>query len=212
MGESHVKYPGSGTSALMLIALSAALVIATAGRADAQSLRGSTASVNRMHRYATSHSLAFHRNASAVSAAVSSGRLVRLRASSDLGIASISHPYVRPTTDLFVRRLASQYRDACGERLVVTGATRPLSVRLSNASPRSVHPTGIALDLRRPTGRCLTWLRNTLLSLEKQGVIEATEERRPPHFHVVVFETKYRGYLASRGIATGRSAAAGGGQ
>ena len=207
----HVKSAVSITRAVTLAALPAALII-VAGRADAQSLRGSTASVTRMHRYATSHSLAFHRNASAVSAAAAAGRLVRLRSSSDLGIASISHPYVRPTTDLFVRRLASQYREACGQRLVVTGATRPLSVRLANGSPRSVHPTGIAVDLRRPTGKCLTWLRKTLLSLEKQGVIEATEERRPPHFHVVVFETKYRGYLAARGVATGRSAAAGGGQ
>ena len=192
---------------LGLVALSA-----VTEQALAQSLRGSAASVRRMHRYATSHSLPFHRNASAVSRAAAAGKLVRLRPNADLAIASISHPYVRPTADLFVRRLATQYRDACGQKLVVTGATRPLSVRLANSSPRSVHPTGIALDLRRPAGKCLTWLRRTLLQLERNGVIEATEERRPPHFHVVVFETTYRRYLADRGIATGARAAAGGGE
>ena len=207
-----MKYAVSSARVLAIAALSAASLTAAAERADAQSLRGSRASVSRMHRYATSNSLPFHRNASAVSAAAAAGRLVRLRPSSDLGIASISHPYVRPTTDVFIRRLASQYRDACGQKLVVTGATRPLSVRLANASPRSVHPTGIAIDLRRPTGKCLVWLRSTLLSLEKRGVIEATEERRPPHFHVVVFESTYRRYLADRGVSTTRTTAAGGGQ
>ena len=207
-----MKYAVTSARALAIAALSAASLIAVADRADAQSLRGSRSSVSRMHRYATSNSLPFHRNASAVKAAAASGKLVRLRRNQDLDIASISHPYVRPTTDVFIRRLASQYRDACGQKLVVTGATRPLSVRLANGSPRSVHPTGIALDLRRPTGKCLVWLRNTLLSLEKRGVIEATEERRPPHFHVVVFETSYRRYLADRGISTSRTTAAGGGQ
>ena len=207
-----MKHAVSSARVLAIAAMSAVSLTASAHRADAQSLRGSSASVSRMHRYATSNSLPFHRNASAVSAAAAAGRLVRLRPNADLGIASISHPYVRPTTDLFIRRLASQYRDACGQKLVVTGATRPLSVRLANSSPRSVHPTGIAIDLRRPTGRCLTWLRGTLLSLEKRGVIEATEERRPPHFHVVVFESTYRRYLADRGISTSRNTAAGGGQ
>ena len=207
-----MKSAASSARGLALAALTAASLFAIADRADAQSLRGSSASVSRMHRYAKSNALPFHRNASAVSAAAAAGKLVRLRSSSDLGISSISHPYVRPTTDLFIRRLASQYRDACGQKLVVTGATRPLSVKLANGSPRSVHPTGIAIDLRRPTGKCLTWLRRTLLSLERGGVIEATEERRPPHFHVVVFESTYRRYLADRGISTTRTTAAGGGQ
>jgi hypothetical protein len=82
----------------------------------------------------------------------------------------------------------------------VTSATRPSSMRLANAADRSVHPTGMALDLRRPTHpRCLAWLRETLLHLERQGVIEATEERRPPHFHVAVFPRPYRRYVDARG-------------
>ena len=186
-----------------------ALVSATHA-AHAQSLRGSRASVSRMHRYATAHDLRFLRNGPAVRSAAKQGALVRLSAGGGLGIGAVAHPYLRPATATFVRRLAAQYHAACGERLVVTGATRPLSVRLANASARSVHPTGIAVDLRRPRGKCLTWLRSTLLSLEGRGVIEATEERSPPHFHVVVFEVPYRRYLSQRGIALGRSAQAGG--
>lgn len=205
-----MRYVALRTLATVL-ATAAPLVAVTAASADAQSLRGSQASVRRMHRYATAHELQFHRSSKTVQSAAATGKLVRLRPTADMDVASISHPYVRPTTSLFIRRLAAQYRSACGQRLVVTGATRPLSVRLANGSPRSVHPTGIALDLRRPKGKCLTWLRNSLLSLERKGVIEATEERRPPHFHVVVFEVPYRQYLADRGVVTSRNAGASGG-
>lgn len=195
--------------ARLAIGATALLTLATvASTAQAQSLRGSRASVSRMHTYATAHDLRFLRNGTAVRSAASRGALVRLRAGGGLGIAAVAHPYLRPATATFVRRLAGQYHAACGERLVVTGATRPLSVRLANASSRSVHPTGIAVDLRRPTGKCLTWLRRTLLTLEGRGVIEATEERRPPHFHVVVFEVPYRKYLAQRGVTIGTSAQA----
>jgi nucleoid-associated protein YgaU len=60
----------------------------------------------------------------------------------------------------------------------------------------------MAVDLRRPHGACLGWLRRTLRSLEARGVIEATEEHYPPHFHVAVYPQRYRGYLASRGLPT----------
>jgi hypothetical protein len=79
---------------------------------------------------------------------------------------------------------------------VVTGAVRPATRQPWNASDRSVHPTGIAVDLRKPTNtRCRTWLRNTLLSLERARVIEATEEYGPPHFHVAVYPTPYTQYV-----------------
>jgi nucleoid-associated protein YgaU len=46
----------------------------------------------------------------------------------------------------------------------------------------------MAVDLRKPTGTCLVWLRQTLLVEERQGTIEATEERRPAHFHIAVLD------------------------
>ena len=73
-----------------------------------------------------------------------------------------------------------------------------MSRKLANASSLSVHPTGIAVDLRRPSGRCLTWLRRTLLAAERRGEIEATEERRPPHFHVAVLPSRYEKVAAAR--------------
>lgn len=180
-----------------------------AGQPAAQSLRGSPASIDRMYDQARSHDLTFHRTAAGVRLAVDRGELVRLSGNADYRLVGVSHPYVLPSAKTFVERLAAQYRAACGEKLVVTSATRPLSLRLANSTDRSVHPTGMAVDLRRPTEpRCLSWLRETLLHVERAGVAEATEERRPPHFHVAVFPAPYRRYVQARGGSVPAAAAA----
>ena len=177
-----------------LIAASLA-VVSLAGSvrpAFAQSLRGSNASVKLMHRSAVRRGLDFYETSSQVRRAVARGELVPLRSNGNYAVSNVRTPYVRPATRAFVTDLAARYRRACGTRLVVTSATRPMSRRMANGSALSVHPTGMAIDLRRPTGRCLTWLRRTLLASERQGVIEATEERRPPHFHVAVLSARYQ--------------------
>jgi hypothetical protein len=40
------------------------------------------------------------------------------------------------------------------------------------------------------------WLRDVLRSLVARGVIEATEEHHPAHFHVAVFGPRYQAYVA----------------
>ena len=45
----------------------------------------------------------------------------------------------------------------------------------------------MALDLRAPGGSCRSWMRRELLAYERRGVVDATEERHPAHFHVVVY-------------------------
>jgi nucleoid-associated protein YgaU len=177
--------------------------ILAASTAESQTLRGSRASVDRIHRQALNHSLHFYESPAAVRKGVSDGRLVRLRGNADYHLASVSYPYVLPATELFVARLARQYRAACGEKLVVTSAMRPRSFRLVNSVDKSVHPTGMAIDLRRPANaRCLAWLRRTLLALDGNGVIEAVEERNPPHFHVAVFPNPYERYVRAQGGRT----------
>jgi hypothetical protein len=127
------------------------------------------------------------------------GYLVRLGASSDYVTHEVSFPYVTRTTLTFVQRFAAQYHRGCGEKLIITSAVRPESMQPSNSSDYSVHPAGIAVDLRKPTsGRCLRWLRRNLLIIERRGDIEATEEHHPAHFHVVVIPESYKEYLASR--------------
>lgn len=176
--------------------------------AAAQSLRGSPASIDRMYRQARANDLAFYETSRGVRSAVEAGKLVALTGNPDYRLKDVSQPYVLPATRTFVQRIATQYRERCGEELVITSGTRPQSMRLANSTSKTVHPTGMAIDLRKPTGsRCLAWLRRTLSSLEAEGVLEATEERNPPHFHVAVFPDRYSRYV-SRGGRTVRVASA----
>jgi len=166
--------------------------------AEAQSLRGSNASVRRMYVQAKREQLYFYETPTGVRNAARKGRLVALPRNGDVTVGPVRYPYVQPQTRTFLLRLGAQYRAACGERLVVTSAARPATRQPANATRSSVHPTGMAVDLRKPKGRCLRWLRSTLLELEGAGLIEATEEYGPPHFHVAVFPTPYGRYVAAR--------------
>lgn len=180
-------------------ALLAGSALAAAPAAGAQSLRGSRHAVRRVWHYAHRHDYAFARTSRGVRRAVHDGTLVRLHPNGDYELHEVSFPYTTPATRRFVTRLAAQYHAYCGEPLVVTSAVRPTSVQPANASEYSVHPTGIAVDLRRPEStRCAAWLRRNLLILEKRGVLDATEEHHPAHFHVAVYAAAYREYLASR--------------
>jgi hypothetical protein len=166
----------------------------------AQSLLGSRESLLRQNEEARVHDFTYLRTSSDVRDFASRGLLVRLGGNSDYQLAreSVSFPYARPEVKLFIERIGSQYRDACGEPLVVTSLTRPITRQPANASALSVHPTGMAADLRRSSrASCRQWLESTLLSLEGQGVIEATREQWPPHYHVAVFPEPFMRYIGS---------------
>lgn len=169
--------------------------------AQAQSLAGSKASMVRQSLVARQHDYSYLRTSSQVHEFARRGLLVRLSGNSDYRVADVSFPYARPQVKTFVERLAKQYRNACGERLVITSLTRPTTRQPRNASPLSVHPTGMALDLRR-SGRpaCRAFLEKTLLTLEGRDVLEATRENHPPHYHVSLFPEPYMRYLAAKGV------------
>jgi LysM repeat protein len=173
---------------------------AASGGLDAQALlRGSQASVERMYSFAVAHDFDFHSTAASVRTAASGGKLVQLASSTtDYELYNVQYPFVMPTVKLFVERLAAQYRAACKQKLVVTSASRPTNMRVRNASDLSVHSTGMAVDIRstKIPAACRNWLRKTLESMERSGVIEATEERKVPHFHVAVFPAPYSNYVA----------------
>lgn len=171
--------------------------------APAQSLRGSRASLDLQNRVARQHDFTYISTTSQVQWFADRGYLVRVRSGPGVVLKRMSHPYARPEAALFISRLGRQYRAACGEDLVVTSLTRPTTRQPRNASPRSVHPTGIAMDLRRSTTRaCRSWLESVLLRLEGAGVLEATYERRPPHYHVALFPTQYAAYVERNREAT----------
>ncbi|MFH1765359.1 MAG: DUF5715 family protein [Gemmatimonadota bacterium] len=161
-----------------------------------QSLSGSTASLDRQERAAQLHDFTYIASPGEVERFVKSGYLVQVRANRDFDLNGVSYPFVRPDTRTFILRLAGQYRGACGEKLVVTSMTRPLSRQPRNASSRSVHPTGMAVDVRRSNSQaCRSWLESTLLSLEGAGVLEATRESYPPHYHIALFPEPYARYV-----------------
>ncbi len=169
-----------------------------AASAAAQSLRGSSVSLDRQNSAAKAHDYTYIDTGSRVKYFAEKGWLVRIRPNQDYDLHAVSYPYARSEVSLFVRRLASQYRAACGEKLVVTSLTRPTTRQPRNASARSVHPTGMAVDLRYSSNRnCRNWLEGVLLDLENTGVLEATRERYPAHYHVAVFPNSYAQYVGT---------------
>lgn len=178
----------------------AASLLAAALPGAAQSLRGSKESLLRQNRGAQAHRYSYLKTSGSVKRFAQQGRLVRLKGSSHYKLDDeVSFPYARPEVKQFVERLSSQYYQACGERLVVTSLTRPITRQPRNASHLSVHPTGMAVDLRWSWHKsCRNWLEKTLLSMEQKDVVEATREYWPPHYHVTVFPTPYLRYLASQ--------------
>ncbi|MGI9038778.1 MAG: DUF5715 family protein [Gemmatimonadota bacterium] len=164
----------------------------------AQSLHGAPGTIERQNAAAEAHDFTFLVTPAQVYKFVDAGYLISVPGNADYRVKRIGFPYARPEVEMFVRRLGKQYRAACGERLVVTSLTRPTTRQPRNASSRSVHPTGMAVDLRR-SGKdsCRQWLESVLLLLEGQGVIEAVREKRPPHYHVAVFPKPYRAYVDS---------------
>jgi len=186
-----------GSVTVLALAFMAAFF--TPAHSHAQSLKGSKKSIDLQNQVATQHDFTFINTTSQAKRFVELGYLVHVKSNGDYKVNPISHPYARPEVELFVSRLGRQYRNACGEQLVITSLTRPTSRQPRNASSRSVHPTGMAMDVRRSNSRaCRSWLEKVLLSLEGAGVLEATRERNPPHYHVALFPKQYASYVDRR--------------
>ncbi len=200
---SNSSSPRRGRNAalsLLAIATTCAAPLLEAPLLEGQSLMGSHESLLRQNEEAREHDFTYLRTSEDVRSYIQQGLLVRLPGNADYELATeeVSFPYARPEVKTFVERLSEQYRAACGERLVVTSLTRPITRQPPNASVISVHPTGMAADLRRSdSSGCRQWLETVLLDLEGKGVIEATREQYPPHYHVAVFPNPYLQYLAS---------------
>ncbi len=202
-------------SVLIAFGVAALAGASVADVARAQTLRGSKESVELMYMRARATDLEFFQTPDDVYKAAVAGKLKMISISQDVTLDETGWPFVLPQTMDFITRIAAQYHAQCGERLVVTSAARPLDKQPRNAVRESVHPTGMAVDFHRPAEPCLTWLRKALVELEDQHVIEATEERHPPHFHVAVLQpspTQYAVNVDVKGVkATPRVEATSGG-
>jgi LysM repeat protein len=180
-----------------IAAVAGVLLLFNSGLLLAQSpLKGSRTAMRKQNSVAQQQDYTFLRTTTDVKRFVESGYLVPVAPTPALKLSGVSFPYARPAVKTFAERLASQYRSACGNKLIVTSLTRPVSKQPRNAHELSVHPAGMALDIRvSERAACRRWLESTLVSLEKKGVLEATRERRPAHYHVAVFPEAYFHYL-----------------
>jgi hypothetical protein len=168
---------------------------------DAQSLDGSRESLIRQNQEAQEQGFSYLRTVADVQEFANLGLLVPVHGSADFELAGdeVSFPVARPEVKTFLDWFGRRYHAGCGEPLVVTSLTRPTSRQPHNASEISVHPTGIALDLRRSDRySCRLWLEANLMDLEGKGVIEATRERWPAHYHVAVFGPALTRYLGGQ--------------
>jgi hypothetical protein len=173
-------------------------VAAAPVRADVPvSLRGSPQSMARQNEIAKGYGLAFAKTPADLRALEEEGALVRLEGNEHYAVADfVSFPYARPEMRTFIERLSAQYRAATGEKLVVTSLARPASRQPGNSHALSVHPTGVAVDLRvSQRAESRQWLENTLLSLEQKGLLDITREYRPPHYHVALFPEPYMAHV-----------------
>ncbi len=166
--------------------------------AQAQTLMGSAASMEKQYQLARTYGFNFVNSSSDVQRNVDSNQLVRVNQGRTMELHDVSYPYAVSETKLFLDRISAQYYSACGEKLTVTSLLRPRNRQPANASARSVHPTGMAADLRIPAKQnCRAWLERTLLSLEKERVIDVTREHYPPHYHVAVYAKQYETRVAA---------------
>jgi hypothetical protein len=172
------------------------------GAPDIGTLAGSHASMEHQNEVARENDYSFIRTSGGVKALVEEGALVPALGNKDYRLANVSHPATRPVTRSFIEQLGKDYHASCGSPLVVTSLTRPLNEQPRNASDLSVHPAGMAVDLRVPAqSSCRTWLEKRLLTLERAGILDVTREHHPSHYHVAVFPEECTAWLAPRLLA-----------
>lgn len=171
-----------------------------------QSLSGSLQAMERQHAAALQAQIPFHADVASVYRAIVDGELVRVQTTANYRLHAVSFPYARPESLMLLEYLAAGYHRSCGEPLVVTSLTRPRSEQPRNASRLSVHPAGLAIDLRRSVRRsCRQWLERELLDLEERGLVEATREHWPSHYHVAAFPSAVRSQWPDGVVAAAKS-------
>jgi hypothetical protein len=176
------------------------LVLAVLPASAKAQLRGSQRSMQRQYQVARDNDFTFLRNTRQVREFIGENRLVKLTSNRHYNIkGGVQFPYARPAVKLFVERVAEDFFNATGEKLLVTSLTRPVSRQPRNASELSVHPAGMAVDFRVPRNKAhQRWLERALLDLEDAVVLDVTKERKPLHYHVAVFPREYERFVAAR--------------
>jgi len=180
--------------------LAAALAIA-----QPPSLHGSKRSQQRQNREADKEDLTRLKNSLQQKRFRNAKILVPLPENSNVKIdrrLSKARRLCRPWTRDFLLAFGAKFYKEFKQPMKVTSATRTvadqkrLRKRNLNAAPvaggrASSHLTGSTVDITKKgmSTKQIRWMREQLISLEKQKKIEATEEFKQPVFHVMVFKS-----------------------
>ena len=152
--------------------------------------KGKKRIARQQYLYAKAHDLEFSLNSVQFWGMVNGKILVPLKSTPHEAPlrAVFDTPFVLPATAEFTRNLALAHHEAKCGRLYVTGGGRFRVFR--NSSEYSVHPAGMAVDIRIRdlSRRCYNNLSRLLYNAEAERVADTTRERWPPHFHVVVVQ------------------------
>jgi hypothetical protein len=132
---------------------------------------------------------------------LAAGYIMEVKETDAIKFRYVGRPYARPALFTFLERFSKQYLAECKEPLVVTSLARTEDNQPHNASDYSVHPMGMAVDFSVHHNTCRAWMEKELLALEGKGVLDVTRERKPPHYHVVVFPTQYLAYIKGQDVA-----------
>lgn len=155
--------------------------------ANFAALRGSRPKVQGTFYNTVARGVTFYDGMDEARAAIAAGKFVPLYGNQYYATYRMTLAYATPEARTFIETLAPQFVEHCDEMMVVTSALRPKEKSPRNGSPWTVHPTGIAVDVRKPRNRaCRSWLRQRLLDYQAEGIVDATEEFHPPHFHIAV--------------------------
>jgi hypothetical protein len=149
------------------------------------------------HAIAVQEDYSFLRTAADVKQQQEAGRLVPVTGGAHYTLSNVSFPSTRPEVLSFIEHFSAQYHEATGTRLVITSLTRPAALQPRNAHKLSVHPAGMAVDLRVPAdATSRAWLEQSLLDMERDGLIDVTREKSPAHYHIAVFAEPFLAYAA----------------
>ena len=104
--------------------------------AQAQTLKGSAASIDKQYRTAMAYGFSFVNTANSLKSHLKSSQLERVSPDRYMALHGVSYPYAVPGTKLFLSRLSAQYYSACGEKLTVTSLLRPRDRQPANSVAR----------------------------------------------------------------------------
>ncbi len=172
-----------------------------------QNLKGAASSIVKENEKARVDGIEFIKDMNRLAEMVRDGKVVPLPESAFVKInpnIPSERRYCLPETAKFLTEMAtaSKNYNSNFEPLMINSSVRPIDVQMElrkknpNAISNSTHPTGATVDIaynanphyKGMSGTQIHWTERYLTEKERSGLIQATEERNQPVFHVMVFK------------------------